>query len=93
MAWTTSKSFEYAAGNAKVQAWVLDADSATLELDTGLNVVDHAMLHLASGAASAASFGIQMQVNKLSAATASKGYIALTGAVSGNRIYLTVWGH
>ena len=93
MAWTTTKNFEYAAGNHKVQLWELSADAATLELNTGLSVVDHCQLSVASGAASAASFGVSLHRNVLSAATASNGYIALTGATSGQDFFLTVWGH
>jgi hypothetical protein len=93
MAWTTTKKSEYAVGNHKVQLWDLTADSATLELNTGLRVVDHAQLQIVSGAASAASFGHSTKRNKLSAATASNGMVAITGAVSGSDFMLTVWGH
>jgi hypothetical protein len=93
MAWTTTKNFEYAAGNHKVQLWELSADSATLELVTGLNVVDHVQMTKASGAASAASFQAVVRRNVLSATTAQNGNIAITGAVSGNDFFLTVWGH
>lgn len=89
MAWTTTKKFEYAAGNQKVQAWELDSDSATLELDTGLNVVDH----IAVAPASLTSTIPNFQKNVTSAGVASKGVVAVTGATSGDAIYLTVWGH
>lgn len=93
MAWTQSKNFEYSVGNHKVQLWTLTADSATLELNTGLSVVDHLQLTKSSGAASAASWQVVAKRNVLSAATASNGWIALTGAASGNDFFLTVWGH
>lgn len=93
MAWTTTKVSEYSAGNHKVQLWTLTADSATLELTTGLNRVDHIQLTKASGAASAAAWQVVAKANVLSAATASNGMIALTGAASGNDFFLAVWGH
>lgn len=89
MAWTTNKNFEYAAGNHKVQLWELTADSATLELDTGLSRVDH----IAATPASAASSIPNFQRNVLSAGTASNGFVAVTGATSGDDLFLTVWGH
>ena len=89
MAWTTTKKFEYAAGNHKVQAWELTADSATLELDTGLSVVDH----VAVAPVSMASSPFSVRKNVTSASVASNGAIALTGVTSGDDLYVTVWGH
>ena len=89
MAWTTTKKFEYAVGNHKVQHWDLTADSTTLELNTGLGVVDSVALNIASGA----SAPVLSQKNVLSAGTASNGYVAITGAASGDDFYITVWGH
>lgn len=93
MAWTTTKVSEYASGNHKVQLWTLTADSATLELNTGMQRVDHIQLTKASGAASAAAWQVVAKANVLSAATASNGWVALTGAASGNDFFLAVWGH
>lgn len=92
MAWTTTKKAEYAIGNHKVQLWSLTADSATVELSTGLGVVDHAQLTPGSSVASAASFGYAVKANALSAATASNGTVSITGCVSGNDFFLCVWG-
>ncbi len=89
MAWTTTKNNEYSAGNHKVQLWELTADSATLELNTSLNVVDHA---LATAGSLTTSIGACYR-NALSAATASNGYVSVTGVTSGDVIFLTVWGH
>ena len=93
MAWTTTKNFEYAVGNHRVQLWTLTADSATIDLDTGLAQVDHLQLTKASGAASAASFQVVAKMNVNTLAAASRGHIALTGAAAGNDFFLTVWGH
>lgn len=89
MAWVTTKKFEYAVGNHKCQHWDLTADAATLELDTGLGVVDSVVLNIASGA----SAPVLCKKNVLSAGTASNGYVAITGAASGDDFYITVWGH
>lgn len=89
MAWTTTKTNEYAAGNHKVQHWKLEADSATLELNTGLGVVDH----IAVAPGSMASSPWSVRPNVTSAGVASNGYVAVTGVTSGDDVYLTVWGH
>jgi hypothetical protein len=89
MAWTTTKNFEYAAGHHKVQLWELAADSATLELSTGFNSVDH----IAFAAASFTSSHPNIKRNVLSAGTASNGTVSVTGCTSGDTMFLTVWGH
>ena len=89
MAWTTTKKSEYATGNHKVQLWTLAADSATLELNTGFGVVDNIAAVPATATGSFPNFA----ANVLSAGTASNGYIAVTGATSGQVLYVTVWGH
>lgn len=88
MAWTTTKNAEYGTGNLKCQLWYLTADSATLELDTGLDFV----VHVAATPASATSSMPNFQRNVLSAGTSSKGNVAVTGATSGDDLFLTVWG-
>lgn len=93
MAWTTTKNFEYAVGNHKVQLWTLSADSATLSLNTGLGKVDHVQITKASGAASAAGWQEPVKINVGVASTALNGYVAITGAASGSDFFLTVWGH
>ncbi len=89
MAWTTTKNFEYAIGNHKVQLWELSADAATLELNTGLQRVDH----LAVAPASLTSTIPNFKRNVLSAGTASNGYVSITGCTSGDWMFVTVWGH
>lgn len=93
MAWTTTKKHEYAAGNVKVQLWTLSADSATLELTTGLKWVDHANLTVMSGVASQSSQGIMTKLNKNSTNVSSAGMVSITGTSSGNELLLTVYGH
>ena len=88
MAWTETETFSTVFGNKRVKGYLLTADSATLELDTGLDVVDHINVAFQS----AASSPILFHKNELSAGTASNGYISVTGAASGDDIFVTVYG-
>lgn len=88
MSWTTTKKFEYAAGNQKVQSWFLESDSATLELNTGLGVIEG----VSATPASAASSPFSVKANSTSGTTTVNGQVAITGVTSGDDIYLTVWG-
>lgn len=89
MAWTATKVSEYPAGNSRVQHWTLVADSATLELSTGLKtlVAVHGTPQTASTAA------IKYKINVLSAGTSQGGNVAITGAASGDNLYLMVIGN
>lgn len=88
MAWTTTKKAQYNTGNVVVQLWDLSADSATLELSTGLKNV----LSLQVSPKSAAAL-VKAKPNILSAGTASYGNVAVTGASSGDDLYLVVYGN
>jgi hypothetical protein len=89
MAWTTTKKAQYNEGNVVVQHWALTADSATLELSTGLkNVVS--VQHAVKSANSA---NYKVKSNELSAATASYGSVAITGCTSGDDLYLVIYGN
>lgn len=89
MAWTTSKNAEYTEGNYRVQHWNVVADSATLELSTGLkNIV---ALQWAINTATTAA--IKVKPNILSAGTASYGNLAVTGAASADNLYIMVVGN
>ncbi len=89
MAWTTTKKAAYAEGNVYVVHYALTADSATLELDTGLKNVVCVQHSIKS--ATAATY--KVKTNVLSAGTAANGYVALTGCTSGDELYLTVYGN
>lgn len=89
MAWTTTKLAEYNAGNCRHQHWKLVADSATLELSTGLQYILSAQKQVASGASGNHNVGI----NRLSAATASNGTLSLTGCVSGESYFVSLIGN
>lgn len=88
MAWTQTKVNQFNSGNDVIQLWKLVADSATLELNTGLKVLDAVTL----SPASMNSANSKYQVNALSAATASNGYLSVTGCTSGDVMYVTVYG-
>ena len=89
MAWTTTKVAQYNAGNQNIQQWKLVAESATLELSTGLGVIDCAVLSPADVSTANVYYG----VNVTSAAVASNGMLAVTGATSGDVFYVAVYGH
>jgi len=89
MAWTTTKVDQHNEGGRAVQYWVLSGDSATVELSTGLANVIYANYSCKS----CTSGGFHLKINELSAATASRGTVSLTGCTSGDDIYLTVVGN
>jgi hypothetical protein len=89
MAWTTTKVDQHNEGNRVCQTWLLQGDSATLELSTGLaNVL---VAYGSPRSCTTASF--KVKGNQLTAATASQGTVALTGCTAGDDIYLTVMGN
>jgi hypothetical protein len=89
MAWTVSKVVEATVGGVRQQIWDLTADSATYELSTGLKNV----LAVSIGINTATAATIKCKPNILSAGTAALGNVALTGATSADRVYLTVYGN
>ena len=89
MAWTTTKKAQYNEGSVVVQHWDLVADSATLELSTGLKNVVSVQHSIKS--ATAATY--KVKANILSAGTAAYGNVALTGCTSGDELYITVIGN
>ena len=88
MAWTATIKKKTVFGDTRVHMYELTADSATVELDTGLDYIDHIQPSIKS----AATYGAYFAANVLSAATASNGTVAITGATSGDDYYLTVYG-
>lgn len=89
MAWTTTKVNQYNAGGVVVQQWQLTADSATLELSTGLKNI----VALSTAINTATTAAIKFKPNILSAGTAAYGNVAITGAASADILYLTVYGN
>lgn len=90
MAWTQTKTAQYADGNVYVQHWKLTADSASTELITGLKNI----LHVGSAYGSAATASrAKYALNLLSAATAQGGAVSITSLASGDDLYVTVIGN
>lgn len=88
MAWTEAETFSTVFGNKRIKGYLLTADSATLELDTGLTFVDH----VAATPQSSTAFSGTFARNVLSAGTSSDGYVAVTGVTSGDDYFLLVVG-
>lgn len=88
MAWTASKSAQYNIGDKVVQHWELAGDSATYELSTGLKNVVSVQVTPKSATAL-----VKTKLNILSAGTAAYGNVAITGATSGDGLYLLVIGN
>lgn len=89
MAWTTTKVSQFNTGGLVQQLWQLTADSATLELSTGLKNV----VALNTGIVTATAATVKFKANILSAGTAAYGNVAVTGATSADIFYLTVFGN
>lgn len=89
MAWTTSKVIEATVGNQRMQMWDLLADSATLELSTGLKNITG----ISTAIQTATTAAVKFKPNILSAGTATLGNVAITGAASADRFYVTVYGN
>jgi len=88
MAWTVTKKIESVFGNIRVKSYLMAADSATYELDTGFGDV----LSVATAPKSMASSPYAVAINVTTAAVASPGTVAVTGVTSGDDFWLTVYG-
>ena len=92
MAFSVSSVEKTVLGNKNVVVLSCVADAASDAFATGLSNVDwygFAPRSMSTGA----NGGAKIRMNVLSAATASPGYIAVTGVTSGDHFYLTVYGH
>lgn len=90
MAWTTTKVDQHNEGGRCVQVWDLIGDSATVEIVTGLaNIISLQW----SPRSMTTTTTPKVKVNQLSASTSQGGTIAITGAVTGDELYLTVIGN
>ncbi len=90
MAWTTTKVAQYNEGDVVVQHWLLSADAATLDLTTGLGNVRSAQWSPKSMTTTTCP---KVYANALTTAVAAAGHVSITGAVSGDDIYLTIIGN
>lgn len=89
MAWTTTKISQFSTGGNLIQQnWELSADAGTLELTTGLSVLETAFVQPKSFASTHAN----VRCNATSAGVASNGMVSITGCTSGDTMYLVVYG-
>ena len=88
MAYTVTTEMSTVFGNYRVKGYVITADAATENIDTGLDVVDHMQVAIKS----ANTFGAYWAKNVLTDAVASLGTISVTGCTSGDDYYVTVYG-
>ena len=87
MAYTTSMNMKTVLGNQRVHGYKITADDATAEIDTGFDVIEHFSAHQ-----NVTSTNVSILPNVLTAATASNGTLAITGATSGDVFFVTVYG-
>ena len=89
MAFTVSNLANSVFGNKSVRFLRVTADAASDAIDTGFSVVEAVLGQCPQSMATAA---IKVKLNQLTAATASNGKVAMTGAASGDIFHLTVIG-
>jgi hypothetical protein len=88
MAFTVGINHKMSVGNKRMHLISCSVDSASGNIATGLNVVDHVGICPISMATAA----VVLKKNIGSNATAVNGNININGAVSGDVFFLTVYG-
>lgn len=89
MAYTSSALVKTVYGNQRIHHLRVTADATSGAVDTGFSVVN--FLH--ASPQSATTMGFRMFMNQNSGLTANNGSVALSGLVSGDVIYVTVFGN
>jgi hypothetical protein len=88
MAYTVTKVNQCVQGDVVAIAYDIVADAATATLDTGLgNVLYHQLSPVSLSTAA-----IKLYSNKGASGTQIAGKVGISGCVSGDRFYLTVFG-
>lgn len=88
MAYTVTKKNQCAQGDVIAIAYDIIADAATATLDTGLSQV----LYHSLSPISMTTAGIKLYPNAGDTGTSIAGKVGISGVVSGDRFYLTVYG-
>ena len=88
MVWTKSLVAQYSEGNGRVRAFKLTADAATQNVDTGLSVIDYFMV----GPCSLATGAPHVYANSSATGIATAGVSGCSGFVSGDEIFVKVFG-
>jgi 3-dehydroquinate synthase class II len=76
-------------GDKAVVGITLDADAATQTIETGLKKID---FHSVSYVSMSTIVGVKVAVNSNASGVQSYGVIAVSGAASGDRLCVTVFG-
>jgi hypothetical protein len=88
MAYTTSHLVNSVMGDYRVRVIQLTADAATQNVETGLNVVAFHVL----APVSCTTMALKIRDNQLTVGTSAAGYIAVSGATSGDIFQVIVYG-
>jgi hypothetical protein len=88
MAYTVTTTKKTVFGDMRVHHLEVTADAATGTVATGLSVVE-SMTYAPKSMATAA---VKLRKNALPAGTASAGSVAVSGAASGDAMFLTIYG-
>lgn len=88
MAYTFTAAMKTVHGNQNVQQGLLTADATSGVVSFGFATITHA--HVTSKSATTAS--ARFRINALAGGTASAGDLGVSGAVSGDEYYVTVYG-
>jgi hypothetical protein len=88
MAYTATLNKKTVFGDQRVQQYVVSADAASGTVSTGFAVITQ--LQWAQKSITTALLKVRM--NALADGTAANGTVGISGAVSGDEIYLTVYG-
>lgn len=75
-------------GNKRAVLLKITADAATQTIETGLPRVDHIAIHYGSGTSSA----MKIAINSNASGVQSFGVLGISGATSGDDVYVTVFG-
>lgn len=88
MAFSNSKILNTVWGDKRVEAYSSVADAATGTILTGLTTIENISVALKSATTAAVKFVVNQSVT----GTSVPGTVAITGAVSGDEFYVTVYG-
>lgn len=89
MAFTVSNLANSVFGNKNVKFLRVTADAASDAIDTGFAVVEAILGNCPQSMGTAA---VKIKLNQLTAATASNGKVAITGAATGDVLHLALIG-
>ena len=87
MAYTVSSNFGSVFGDKRIMGLRITTDAATQAVFTGLANIDWGYGTPQSGAGHT-----KFVMNQLASGTASAGYVAISGATSGDILFVTVFG-